>query len=110
MVVPHHGGRHAGVYRKGVAFTVTPSEPITLDLTLSNASSGVVLAEAERSLTSTAAAKLSLKPSARRLGKPKKAFKATLRIVATDKGGNRTKLTRTIIVQPDKKAKNKREH
>ena len=92
-------------FRKGVAFTVTPSEPVTLDLTLSNASSGVVLAEAERSLTSTAAAKLSLKPNARRLGKPKKAFKATLRIVATDKGGNRTKLTRTITVQPDKKAK-----
>jgi streptogramin lyase/subtilisin-like proprotein convertase family protein len=97
-------------FRKGVEFTVTPSEPVTLDLTLSNATSGVVLAEAERSLTSTAATKLSLKPNARRLGKPKKAFKATLRIVATDKGGNRAKATRTITVQPDKAAKKKRKH
>jgi hypothetical protein len=31
---------------------------------------GVVLAELERDLRSTAAAKLSLKPNARRLGKP----------------------------------------
>lgn len=26
-----------------------------------------------------------------------------LRIIATDKGGNRTKVTRTITVQPDKR-------
>jgi len=95
-------------FRKGVSFTIAPSEPVTLDVTLSNPKTGVVLAELERELKSTGAAKLTLKPNGRRLGKPKKAFKATLRVVATDKGGNRTKLSRTITVQPDKKKPHKR--
>jgi streptogramin lyase len=96
------------VFRKGVGFTVTPSERVTLDISLLHASSGAVLAELERTLTSTAGVKLSVKPNARRLGKPKKSFKVTLRITATDRGGNRTKLSRTITVRPDKTATKRR--
>jgi hypothetical protein len=69
---------------------------------------GVVLAEIESRLTSTAGKSFTVKPSAKLLGKPKKSFKATLRIVATDNAGRRTTTRRTITVQPDQPAKKKR--
>jgi hypothetical protein len=100
-------------FRKGVSFEVTPSEPVTLDVLLSaNARSvtlaRVQLAETTSRLRSTAAKKLTVKPSRRLLGKPKRAFRAILRLIATDGAGNRTTLSRTISVQPDKRAKKKR--
>jgi streptogramin lyase len=96
-------------FRKGVAVRVTPSEAVTLDVTLSVKPRRATLAVADqlvlfdRSFSANRATTLAVKPSARRLGRPKKAFRAVLRIVATDGGGNRAVATRTITVQPDKK-------
>ena len=96
-------------FRKGVAVRVTPSEAVTLDTTLSVKPSRATLAAAgelvlfERTVTASRATTLAVKPSARRLGRPKKAFRALLRIVAADGSGNRTTVSRTITVQPDRK-------
>jgi hypothetical protein len=96
-------------FRKGLAVRVTPSEAVTLDVTLSVKPSRATLATAgdlvlfERTVSASLATTLAVKPSARRLGRPKKAFRALLRIVATDGGGNRTTVSRTITVQPDKR-------
>jgi hypothetical protein len=96
-------------FRAGPRFTVTPGEAVTLDVTLSVKPRSVTIAAAddfvlyERTISATGATAITAKPSARRLGRPKKAFRATLRIVATDGAGNRTIVTRAITVAPDKK-------
>ena len=96
-------------FRKGLKVAVTPSEPVTLDVTLSLKPKKATLAAAgdlllfERTVPATRATTLAVKPSARRLGRPKKSFRATLRIVATDGGGNRAVVTKTVTVDPDKK-------
>jgi hypothetical protein len=96
-------------FRRGPRFTVTPSEAVTLDVTLAVKPKGVTIASAdsivlyERTSTATNATTMTVKPSARLLGRPKKAFRAQLRIVASDAAGNRTTVTKTIRVDPDKK-------
>jgi streptogramin lyase/subtilisin-like proprotein convertase family protein len=87
-------------FSKGVTLEVTPGEPVTLDITL--AVGALNLYDHTTRLGSTAAKNLRLKPSSKLLGKPRKTFKTRLRIVATDNGGNRTTVTRTIKVLPDK--------
>jgi hypothetical protein len=96
-------------FRKGLAVRVTPSETVTLDVTLSVKPSRATLAAADqlvlfdRTFTASRATTLAVKPSARRLGRPKKTFRALLRIVASDNAGNRATVSKTITVQPDKK-------
>jgi streptogramin lyase len=96
-------------FRKGLAVRITPSEAVTLDVTLSVKPSRATLATAgelvlfERTVTANRATTLAVKPSARRLGRPRKAFRALLRVVATDNAGNRTTVSRIITVQPDRK-------
>jgi streptogramin lyase len=96
-------------FRKGFSLAVTPSEAVTLDVTMSLKPKRATLAAAdellvfERTFSATRATTLALKPSAKYLGRPKKSFAVVLRIVASDKSGNRTTLTKTITVAPDKK-------
>ena len=94
--------------RAGPKVTVTPSEPVTLDITLSAKPKTVTVADTDalllfdRTIRATRATSITAKPATRFLGRPKKAFRATLRIVATDNAGNRTTVSRTITVSPDK--------
>ena len=96
-------------FRKGLRVRVTPSEPVTLDVTLAAKPRTVTIAAADelllfdRTFTAAGATTLAVKPSAKTLGRPKKTFRVTLRVVATDRAANRTTITRTITVEPDKK-------
>ena len=96
-------------FRKGLSVRVTPSEPVTLDVTLAAKPRSVTIAAADelllfdRTFTAAGATTLAVKPSAKTLGRPKKTFRVTLRVVATDRAANRTTITRTITVEPDKK-------
>ena len=96
-------------FRRGLTLAVTPSEPVTLDVRLSLKPKKATVADADdlllfdQTVSAARATTLAIKPSARRLGRPAKSFRATLRIVATDKGGNRTVVTKAITVDPDKK-------
>jgi virginiamycin B lyase len=100
-------------FRKGLRVRVTPSEPVTLDVTLAARPKAVTVAAADdlllfdRTFQAARATYLAVKPSAKNLGRPNKAFRVTLRIVATDRAGNRTTVTRPITIDPDKK-KNKK--
>jgi hypothetical protein len=105
------GRPRLAAFRKGVTFTANSSELVTLDVTLAAATRKaaiaaaypLTLAEVTTRLAATASKTIRLKPSAKLLGKPTKAFKARLRVVATDNAGNRTTTTRTLSVQPDKR-------
>lgn len=95
-------------FRRGVTARVTPSEPVTLDATLSvvprRATVAQFLALAERTTNVVpAGTRLRLRPSARLLGRPKRRFRARLRLVATDRAGNRATVTRTITVTPGRR-------
>ena len=96
-------------FRKGLSVRVTPSEPVTLDVTLAAKTKAVTVAAADdlllfdRTFSSSGATTLAVKPSAKYLGRPTKPFRVTLRIVATDRAGNRTVTSKTITVAPDKK-------
>jgi streptogramin lyase len=96
-------------FRKGFSLAVTPSEAVTLDVTMTLKPKNATLAAADdllvfdRTLSATRATALALKPSAKYLGRPRKSFAVVLRIVATDKGGNRATATKTITVDPGKK-------
>lgn len=81
-------------FRKGVRVQVTPSEPVTLDTTLSATPRTVF----ERTTKLSRAQTLVLKPSAKLLGAQKRTFKVRLRFVATDGAANRTTVSRTITV------------
>jgi streptogramin lyase len=100
-------------FRAGPKVTVTPSEPVTLDVTLAVKPKGATVAAADtlllfdRTISASRATAITLKPSVKYLGRPKKAFTAVLRIVATDRAGNRATLTRTIAVAPDKKKRSR---
>ncbi len=83
-------------FRKGVRVQVTPSEPVTLDTTLSATPRTVF----ERTTKLSRAQTLVLKPSAKLLGAQKRTFKVRLRFVATDGAANRTTVQRTITVTP----------
>lgn len=81
-------------FRQGVRVQVTPSEPVTLDTTLSATPRTVF----ERTTKLSRAQTLVLKPSAKLLGAQKRTFKVRLRFVATDGAANRTTVSRTITV------------
>jgi Domain of unknown function (DUF4394) len=93
-------------FLKGVAAKVTPSETASLTGELLGAAKKSRLAAftrilAKKSLPLAAGRRtLRLKPKKRRVGRPSRAFKARLRITATDAAGNAGVVTRTIRVKP----------
>lgn len=90
--------------RKGFSLTVTPDEPVSLDVSLTARQTratpaAVRVALFERTLgVSGAKRTVRVRPAKRSLGAPRKAFRLRLRVVATDRGGNRTTVNRTIAV------------
>jgi hypothetical protein len=100
----------ASRFRKGFSVTITPSEPVALDMTLRGGARKGALASAfelslfERSLGLAAGAQtVKVKPAGRLLGELRKKFKVRLRIDATDAAGNRSTLVRAIRVKPSKR-------
>jgi hypothetical protein len=93
-------------FLKGVKVTVTPNEAaaleITLEGTLTNARiSAYNVALAKKTLASAAGGRsVTLKPAKKVVGKPRKAVKVRVRVLATDAAGNRSTITRTISVKP----------
>jgi N-acetylneuraminic acid mutarotase len=97
-------------FLRGLSFTVTPNEPVALDVSLLAFAKGATIGRvynltlAETVLgTSGSSRKVKLAPSRKLVGKAK-SFTVQLRIVATDGSGNRVTVTKTIkIVAPKKK-------
>jgi hypothetical protein len=98
-------------FLKGIAIKVMANEPASLEAELLGAAKSAKLASfnlilASKSMGLAAGQRtLTLKPSRRLVGKPTKAFKVSLRIAATDAGGNTGAATKTIKVKPAKKKK-----
>jgi len=93
---------------RGFRITLRPNEPAAFDVALTGTTRRASLASTrmlllERSLSRAAGIRtLTIKPSRSAFGKPRKTVKLRLRVVATDAGGNRTTVTRTIAVRPDR--------
>ena len=95
-----------GKFLKGISVKVTPSEPVSLDGELLAAAKGAKLASfnlilaARSSPLASGPRTLKLKPSKRLVGKPRNAFKVSLRVAATDAAKNEGVATATIKVKP----------
>jgi hypothetical protein len=92
-------------FLKGVSFSLTASEPASLDVTLAGAATKATIARAfnltlahKAMPLATGARKVTLKPGRKLLGTARK-FKVRVTIVATDAAGNRTSLTKTIAIK-----------
>jgi Domain of unknown function (DUF4394)/Calx-beta domain len=99
---------------KGFKVTLTPTEAASIDVALygtvkkaTAAAFNLSLATKSYSL-STSARSVTLKPSSKLVGKPKKAFKVLLRTVLTDAARNRRTVDRTIKVSAPKPKPKKR--
>ena len=94
---------------RGFRVTLRPNEPAAFEVALTGTTRRASLASTrvlllERSLPRAAGARtLTIKPSRAAFGRPRRTVKLTLRIVATDGGGNRTTVTRRIAVRPDRR-------
>jgi hypothetical protein len=93
-------------FLKGLAIKFLANEPAAVEAQLLAAPKSARLASfnlilASRSLGLGAGERsLTLKPSKRLVGAPTKAFKVSLRVTATDAGGNAGTATKTIKVEP----------
>jgi hypothetical protein len=98
-------------FLSGLKPTVTANEPASLDLALQGTIkratvSAFELALASASLGSAGGSRsVTLKPRAKLVGKPKRAFRVRLHIVATDAAGNRSTADQTITVKPKSRKK-----
>lgn len=96
---------------KGLSIALTPDEPASFDISLTGTTRKATLSSArvllfETTLGSAAGTRtVKVKPSKSAVGRPRKTFKVALRVVATDRGGNRTTISRTIAVRPGKPKK-----
>jgi hypothetical protein len=97
----------AALLKSGIKVTIAPNEPARLELALlgtvtrANLRASFNLTLASRTLTLGGGARsVRLKPSRKLVGKPRKAFKVRVRVVASDAAGNRRTLTKTITVKP----------
>jgi virginiamycin B lyase len=94
---------------KGISLTLTPDEPVSLSVSLIGTQKKATLAAVRVALfekafgLSSGPRAVKLKPSKSALGSPRKAFKLTLRVVATDRGGNQTRVDRPLRVTVPKK-------
>jgi len=90
---------------KGVKATITVSEAAKLEVSLEGTPKSAVLSAAygltlvTRSLDASATRSVTLKPSRKLVGKPRRAFKVRIKVVATDTAGNRSTATRTLTVK-----------
>jgi N-acetylneuraminic acid mutarotase len=96
-------------FLKGLGVTLTPNEPVSLDVSLLAFAKGATIARvynltlAEKILgISGSKSSVKLVPSRKLVGRAK-SFTVQLRIVATDAAGNRVTVTKTIKVVPPKK-------
>jgi hypothetical protein len=102
--------RGLAAFLRGVKVTATPGEPAALKLELIAkqrgtriaATKNVVLASRKLPLA-PGARTVTLKPSKRLVGKPRKSFAVRLRVTATDAAGNSKVKTKTFIVKAGKK-------
>jgi hypothetical protein len=94
---------------KGFTLSLTPDEAVSFDVSLTGSQTkatpaAVRVALFEKSLGRSAAKRtVKVKPSKSSVGTPRKTFKLRLRVLATDRGGNRTTVDRTIKVSIPKK-------
>jgi hypothetical protein len=90
---------------KGVKATITLSEAAKLEVSLEGTPKTAVLSAAygltlaTKSLSASGTKSVTLKPSKALVGKPKRAFKVRIKVVATDAAGNRSTATRTVTVK-----------
>jgi hypothetical protein len=95
----------ASLTSKGVKATITSSEAAKLDVSLEGTPKTAVLSAAygltlaSKSLSATGTKSVTLKPSRKLVGKPRRAFKVRIKVVATDAAGNRSTTTRTVTVK-----------
>jgi Domain of unknown function (DUF4394) len=99
----------AALLKSGIKVTIAPNEPARLELALlgtvtrANLRASFNLTLASRTLALAGGARsVRLKPSRKLVGKPRKAFKLRVRVIASDAAGNRRTLTKTITVKPRK--------
>lgn len=93
--------------RKGFTIRVRPDEPITLDATLRTKVRRATIARVafpfalfERTTkVGTRGTTLRIRPDRKQLGSPKKAFTVRVRLVATDRAGNRRTVQRTVSIR-----------
>ena len=97
--------KRSALLKRGLTFTVAPSEASAVEADLLVSARSAVIAAATPNLSlargtfgrSALARKVTLKPSSRLVGRAKR-FTLTVRVVATDAAGNRRTLTRSVKV------------
>jgi hypothetical protein len=89
-----------------VKATITVTETANLEVTLEGTPKSAVLSAAygltlaSKSVKNVKGTKsVTLKPSKKLVGKPRRAFKVRIKVVATDAAGNRSTATRTLTVK-----------
>jgi hypothetical protein len=93
-------------FLKGLKVTLTPSEPAAFSVELQGTVTSARISSynlplATKTLKLAAGAqKLTLKPSKKLVGTPRKTVKVRLRVTATDASGNQKVVTKTIKVTP----------
>jgi hypothetical protein len=97
-------------FLKGVKVTATPGERASLQFDLIARQRGTRIAATKDVVLASTVLPLAaggrtvtLKPSKRLVGKPRKAFTVRVRVTATDAAGNRTVQTQSFAVKPGKK-------
>jgi Domain of unknown function (DUF4394) len=102
----------AALLKSGIKVTIVPNEPARIELALlgtvtrANLRAAFNLTLASRTLALAGGARsVRLKPSRKLVGKPRKAFKLRVRLIASDAAGNRRTFTKTITVKPRKARK-----
>ena len=90
---------------KGVKATITVSEAAKLEVSLEGTPSTAVLSAAygltlaSKTVNNASGTKsVTLKPSRKLVGRPRRAFKVRIKVVATDAAGSRSTATRTLTV------------
>jgi Domain of unknown function (DUF4394)/Calx-beta domain len=96
----------ASLTSKGVKAKITVSEAAKLDVSLEGTPKTAVLSAAygltlaTKTVSNAKGTKsVTLKPSRKLVGKPRRAFKVRVKVVATDAAGNRSTATRTLTVK-----------
>jgi hypothetical protein len=92
-------------FLKGVKVTVTPNEPAKLEIALAGTISSARISAYNTTLASKTlplaggGRSVTLKPSRKLVGKPRKNVKVRITVTATDAAGNRVTANRTLMVK-----------
>jgi hypothetical protein len=90
---------------KGVKATITVNEAAKLEVSLEGTPKTAVLSAAygltlaSKTVNATGKKSVTLKPTRKLVGRPRRAFKVRIKVVATDAAGNRSTTTRTLTVK-----------